>query len=275
MCHVHVPSHTYLLTRTFSHVPSHTYLLTRTFSHVPSHMQGEMGPRGIAIALRHTTQGGSQESHRAFRVTLRTAKISQSGKKAILTNSTNDVIPSSSSEFGPCDSNKCAELVKGKVPGVFVGTVQKCSMHRCRETTTSTAMVLVEVNIGAGSFRLINTTYFVAENKVPKGVVFTVERVGGSTGAKEVTYSTISEGVDGVSVGGTPGTFHTYMHVCVYVCIYIYIHTHTHSHVAGMMLVHIHTRCGLQTTFELDYLHTYIHTHTHHYTTSGRLSRGD
>ncbi len=206
-----------------SNIHSHKY------THIKPHTQGETGPRGIAIPLRHTTQGGAQETHRAFRVTLHTAQVSQNGKKSILTNSSNAVIPTSTSEFGPCDANKCAELVKGPVAGKFVGTVQKCSMHTCRETTTSRAMVLVEVNIGAGSFRLINTTYFVAEDKVPAGVVFTVERIGGSTGAKKVTYATQPFAVQGVSVAGIPGMFkftHVYTCVCMHVYIYIYIYVY-------------------------------------------------
>ncbi len=149
------------------------------------------------------------ESHRAFRVTLRKAKISQNGITSLLPDSVKGVIPSSlnNTEFGPCDATKCAELIKGPVAGTFVGTVQKCSMHKCRDSLTSTAMVLVEVDIGAGSFRLINTTYFIAEDRVPKGVLFTVERVGGSSTAVSVTYATAPVAVQDVSVAAIPGAW--------------------------------------------------------------------
>ena len=150
---------------------------------------GDSDIKGISIPLLHTKEGGSLPIYRAFRVNLKSAELSNDNYVARRF-SQEKALPGDNS-YGGCSETLCAEIESDGVA--------RCSPHTCRRSTSSQSYVLVEVDIGQGNFRLINTTYFVKEGQVPK-VSFSVERVGGTSGEAGVEYSSTPAAVVGLSV---------------------------------------------------------------------------
>lgn len=117
---------------------------------------GDSSVKGISVPLLHVRDGGNQRSHRVFRVDLKTPRLDMGRMTAERFDG--DLALPDENAYGGCSKILCTDIAS-----VGVG---RCSPHTCRRTDTSTSYVLVEVDIGQGSFRLINTTYFVEEGKV-------------------------------------------------------------------------------------------------------------
>ena len=159
---------------------------------------GEKGKKSITIPILSPRNSGSSSSPYplpAFRIVLTNVRASQSGLEASI--HLPHALPPRNA-FGNCSSAAC----HANAPGSMIGS---CDAHRCRQSETSEAFVVLESQETAGFFRLLNSSYFIPENLQPSYVMLTVRRVLGNHGSVTVNYTSTSFAVDNIAVAAREG----------------------------------------------------------------------
>ena len=178
--------------------------------------QGDQTPRGISIPVFHPNHAISSTIpyplYRAFSVNLHNLASSmvRDGTRTVL----NKTLPLPQSRFyDECHScpqfDELSQSYQMQAAGFCVGLICPCQDLRCRNTSTSSALVVLPTfySVG-GSFRLVNTTYFLPENISSGHVRIFVQRVGGALGSVSVEFESYGYSISNFSVAAKVSEVH-------------------------------------------------------------------
>ena len=170
--------------------------------------EGDQTPKGIAIPIFHPNHtlilSESAAIYRAFGIFLVNASSSQiqNGKRLRL-NTSLPLPPRRLFE----DCNACPQIddlravYQGQSKDFCNGILCPCQHLNCRNSSSSSALVVMPTRFSTpGSFRLLNTTYFIPENISSRSVSVIVQRVGGYSGLVSVDFQSYGIDVANLSV---------------------------------------------------------------------------
>lgn len=157
-------------------------------------LEGDVTRRGVSVPLFHPQWNVGGAIYRVFKVVISSAELSLNGRRA----SFNIAKPPDANPFGSCSPEVC------KTPEEVV-VLGQCDTHSCREAASAEGWVVMEARAGAGSVRLVNTSYVIREGLPTGSIALTAQRVGGRVGNVSVEYSTRPVAVPGFAVAAVPG----------------------------------------------------------------------